>query len=46
MIFNFVSPYEYDAEVNDHLAKHGDGVKDVAFAVENLNGIVAVSIVA
>nr|CAI5862268.1 unnamed protein product [Callosobruchus analis] len=42
IIFQFVSPYESDEkEVNHHIIKHGDGVKDVAFAVESLDGIVA-----
>lgn len=37
------SAYEpYDKEMGDHLVKHGDGVKDVAFAVEDLEGIVKV----
>ncbi|CAH1996268.1 unnamed protein product [Acanthoscelides obtectus] len=45
IIFQFVSPYESDdKEVNQHVSKHGDGVKDVAFAVENLDAIVAVSL--
>lgn len=41
IIFAFVSAYEpYDKEVSDHLIKHGDGVKDVAFSVEDLDAIV------
>jgi hypothetical protein len=28
--------------MGDHLIKHGDGVKDVAFAVEDLDEIVKV----
>lgn len=43
IIFVFVSSYEPDEQdLNKHLGKHGDGVKDVAFAVENLEGIVKV----
>jgi 4-hydroxyphenylpyruvate dioxygenase len=35
------SAYEpYNKEMGDHLVKHGDGAKDVAFAVEDLDGIV------
>ncbi|CAH1236174.1 unnamed protein product, partial [Diabrotica balteata] len=35
------SPYNPGEQIlNDHLIKHGDGVKDVAFEVENLEGIV------
>ncbi|CAH1137994.1 unnamed protein product, partial [Phyllotreta striolata] len=37
----FVSPYNPgESHLNNHLMKHGDGVKDVAFAVENLEGII------
>lgn len=40
----FQSSYNPDEEeVNQHVAKHGDGVKDVAFAVDDLDYIVAVS---
>ncbi|CAA9999899.1 unnamed protein product [Nesidiocoris tenuis] len=39
--FMFVSAYEpTEVELNSHIAKHGDGVKDVAFAVEDLDTIV------
>ncbi|XP_073985105.1 4-hydroxyphenylpyruvate dioxygenase [Rhodnius prolixus] len=39
--FVFVSAYEpNEKEVNLHVAKHGDGVKDVAFTVEDINVIV------
>lgn len=35
-----MSPLNPDEkEVNAHLAKHGDGVKDVAFAVDDAVGI-------
>lgn len=27
------------AEIGEHMSKHGDGVKDVAFAVEDLDAI-------
>lgn len=41
IIFVFVSPYETnDVEFGEHLIKHGDGVKDVAFEVEDLDVIV------
>lgn len=41
IVFAFVSAYEPDnRELGDHLVKHGDGVKDVAFAVEDLDVIV------
>ncbi|EEB11881.1 4-hydroxyphenylpyruvate dioxygenase, putative [Pediculus humanus corporis] len=44
IIFAFVSAYEpYDKELSDHLVKHGDGVKDVAFSVEDLDTIVKVA---
>ena len=41
--FVFQSAYEVDdAEMGGHLARHGDGVKDIAFAVEDLDAIVEV----
>lgn len=41
----FVSAYEpSETELNRHIAQHGDGVKDVAFAVEDLDIIVQVSL--
>lgn len=41
IVFVFVSPYETDdIEFGKHLIKHGDGVKDIAFAVEDLDVIV------
>lgn len=41
--FVFNSPYEPDnEEFGKHLVKHGDGVKDIAFAVEDLDSIVQV----
>merc|ERR1719508_518254 len=43
-VFVFKSDYEPDSPetimMGAHLVKHGDGVKDVAFAVEDLDGIV------
>jgi 4-hydroxyphenylpyruvate dioxygenase len=40
----FVSPYEpTETKVNGHIARHGDGVKDIAFTVENLEIIVKVN---
>ena len=42
-IFCFQSSYEPNSdstkEMGQHLTLHGDGVKDVAFAVEDLDGI-------
>jgi len=42
-IFVFKSAYEPKSEINKtmgrHLVSHGDGVKDVAFTVEDLDGI-------
>lgn len=44
IVFVFVSSYHgEEVELNDHIGKHGDGVKDVAFSVENLEGIIQVS---
>lgn len=41
IIFCFVSPYDTDNyEIGGHLIKHGDGVKDISFAVEDLDVIV------
>lgn len=41
----FVSPYEPgDTEFGKHLVQHGDGVKDISFAVEDLDNIVRVRI--
>lgn len=40
----FTSAYEPDSgEMGRHLVRHGDGVKDVAFSVEDLDSIVEVS---
>jgi len=40
LIFVFTSPLESNnEEFSAHLAKHGDGVKDVAFSVDNAAGI-------
>jgi 4-hydroxyphenylpyruvate dioxygenase len=37
----FVSPYDTDNfEFGSHLIKHGDGVKDVSFSVDDLDVIV------
>jgi 4-hydroxyphenylpyruvate dioxygenase len=42
IIFVFVSPYETDdVEFGNHLTKHGDGVKDISFDVEDLDFIVS-----
>lgn len=41
VIFSFSSPYKggVNAEFEQHLAKHGDGVRDVAFTVEDCRAI-------
>jgi 4-hydroxyphenylpyruvate dioxygenase len=37
-----VSPYKTDdLEFGQHVTKHGDGVKDIAFEVEDLDAIVS-----
>lgn len=42
-MFVFESPYEPDnEEMSDHLSRHGDGVRDVAFNVEDIDTIVKV----
>lgn len=47
-VFVFKSSYEPDSPENivmgAHLVKHGDGVKDVAFTVEDLDGIVVTAV--
>ncbi|GAB1859810.1 4-hydroxyphenylpyruvate dioxygenase [Camponotus japonicus] len=44
IIFVFESPYEpYNEEMSKHLSQHGDGVRDVAFSVEDINTIVKVA---
>lgn len=41
IIFVFISPYDTDNfEIGGHLIKHGDGVKDIAFEVEDIEIIV------
>lgn len=41
IVFVFVSAYDpYDTVIGNHLVKHGDGAKDVAFEVEELDIIV------
>lgn len=45
IVFVFVSAYDsYDTVIGNHLVKHGDGVKDIAFEVEELDNIVQVCI--
>jgi|Transcript_20534 4-hydroxyphenylpyruvate dioxygenase len=40
VIFAFTSPINPgETEINDHLRTHGDGVKDVAFTVDDARGI-------
>lgn len=42
-MFVFESPLlPGNKELGDHLVKHGDGVKDVAFTVDNLKGLLEV----
>ncbi|XP_011051395.1 PREDICTED: 4-hydroxyphenylpyruvate dioxygenase [Acromyrmex echinatior] len=44
IMFMFESPYEPDnEEMSDHLSRHGDGVRDVAFNVEDIDTIVKVA---
>lgn len=44
IFFVFVSAYEPNHPTfGEHLAKHGDAVKDVAYAVEDLDAVVEVS---
>lgn len=41
VVFVFVSAYDpYDTVIGNHLVKHGDGVKDIAFEVQDLDHIV------
>ncbi|XP_063242156.1 4-hydroxyphenylpyruvate dioxygenase isoform X2 [Bacillus rossius redtenbacheri] len=41
VVFVLVSPYEPGQRaLDEHLVRHGDGVKDVAFAVEDLDTVV------
>lgn len=41
IVFVFVSPYDVeDVEFGKHIIKHGDGVKDISFDVEDLDVIV------
>lgn len=43
IVFVLISAYEPDnPEIGSHLVKHGDGVKDVAFQVEDLDSIIKV----
>lgn len=45
IVFVFVSAYDpYDTVIGNHLVKHGDGAKDIAFEVEDLDYIVKVRI--
>ncbi|XP_018057227.1 PREDICTED: 4-hydroxyphenylpyruvate dioxygenase isoform X1 [Atta colombica] len=44
IVFVFESPYEPDnEEMSDHLSRHGDGVRDVAFNVEDIDTIMKVA---
>lgn len=41
IVFVFISTYEpSNTEIGDHITKHGDGAKDIAFDVEALDIIV------
>jgi 4-hydroxyphenylpyruvate dioxygenase len=43
IVFVLVSPLNPgETIVNEHIAKHGDGVRDVAFTVDDTRGIFAV----
>lgn len=35
----FQSPYDSNHPINQHLTKHGDGVRDIAFNVDDATGI-------
>ncbi|KAH0952080.1 hypothetical protein HN011_008624 [Eciton burchellii] len=44
IVFVFESPYEPDnEEMSKHLARHGDGVRDVAFSVEDIDTIIKIA---
>lgn len=44
IIFVFESAYEpNDEEMSKHLSQHGDGVRDIAFAVEDIVNIVKIA---
>lgn len=44
IIFVFISPYEpEERDINEHLVKHGDGVKDIGMEVEDLENIMKVA---
>lgn len=44
IIFVFQSSYEPDdKEMSRHLARHGDGVRDVAFCVEDIDAILKIA---
>lgn len=46
IVFVFESAYlPNEKEMGDHVVKHGDGVKDVAFTVEDLDAIMKVKII-
>jgi 4-hydroxyphenylpyruvate dioxygenase len=42
-LFPFILHVICVAEMGDHLVKHGDGVKDIAFEVEDIQAIFKVS---
>lgn len=44
IVFVFESAYEPDdKEMSQHLARHGDGVRDIAFSVEDIDTIVRIA---
>lgn len=44
IVFVFQSPLNPgERRINEHLARHGDGVRDVAFTVDDARGIFEVS---
>ncbi|KAK5645405.1 hypothetical protein RI129_006705 [Pyrocoelia pectoralis] len=44
IVFVFVSPYgEMQKDMNEHIIKHGDGVKDISFEVEDLDNILLIA---
>jgi 4-hydroxyphenylpyruvate dioxygenase len=45
IVFVFESAYlPNDKEMGEHIVKHGDGVKDVSFTVEDLDAIMKVEL--
>ncbi|KAF5272190.1 hypothetical protein FQA39_LY01272 [Lamprigera yunnana] len=44
VVFVFVSPYDpKEIDINQHIVKHGDGVKDISIDVEDLENIIRIA---